>query len=460
MTFETTSAHGEGRDAASLRGLAGGGVFLPGDEGYDRARTTWALGVDLRPAAVAFPRTAAEVSAVVRAAAVAGLRVAPLGTGHNAHPLDDLGSTVLLRMNELTGLEVDADRRRIRAGAGEVWLPVVEAAGAHGLAAMHGSSPDTGVVGYTLNGGLSWYARSLGLAVNSVTAVEIVTGSGELTRVDADHEPDLFWALRGGNAANFGVVTALEFTAYPIETAYAGMLVFDVTHAHRVLERWVDWSSTAPDAVTTAYRHLSFPPIPEVPELFRGRSLAVVDGAVVADDAEAERIIAPLRELGPEVDTFARVPAATLPRLHMDPEQPTPGGGRSVSLGALPAAAVDRFVEVAGPDCGLAVVELRQLGGALARRPEGAGAVGALEGSFGLLAAGLTLPETAEATIASAERVVDAMAPWAHGLEYLNYHEVRIDPARAYDAATLTKLRQIHKDVDPTGQFVANHPLG
>ncbi|MEV0719610.1 FAD-binding protein, partial [Asanoa sp. NPDC050611] len=249
------------------KGLAGGGVYLPDDEGYEQARTTWALAVDIRPAAVVFPRTVDEVAAVVRAAARAGLRVAPLGTGHNAHPLEgvDLSRTVLMRMSELKGIEING--RTARVHAGDVWLPVVEKAAEQGLAALHGSSTDAGVVGYLLGGGLGWYARAHGLAANTVTAVELVTADGTIVRADAEHHPDLFWALRGGNAANFGVVTAIEFTLFPIETAYAGMMVWDIAEARRVLSAWAPWSVTAPEAATTCFRLLRFPPIPDVPEL-------------------------------------------------------------------------------------------------------------------------------------------------------------------------------------------------
>ncbi|GAB2808063.1 FAD-binding oxidoreductase [Actinoallomurus bryophytorum] len=453
---------GAGGDPSSLRGLAGGGIHLPGDDEYDRARTTWALAVDLRPAAVAFPHDVQEVAAVVRAAAAAGLRVAPLGSGHNAHAFGDLSGSVLMRMSGMTGVEIDPDARRARVQAGELWPTIVEEAARHGLAALHGSSPDTGVIGYSLGGGVSWYARSLGLAANSVTAVELVTADGSLVRADARHEPELFWAVRGGGGANFGVVTAIEFTLHPIETAYAGMLVWDLRDAHRVLSRWAPWAAEAPDAVTTSYRHLRFPPIPEIPEPFRGRDLVVIDGAVLADDAEAERFLAPLRELSPEIDTFGRVPAASLMRLHMDPEQPTPGGGRSSLLDEFPQAAVDRLVEVAGADSGSSLflgAELRQLGGALGRPHPGAGALAKLDGRYQLIAGGMMVGESAKQTIADCERVVDAMAPYSRGRQYLNFQEEPVDPSTGFDTSAWQELLRIRTAVDPDGLFQANHEI-
>src|SRR5207342_923450 len=137
------------------------------------------------------------------------------------------------------------------------------------------------------------------------------TAEGALVRADAQNEPELFWAVRGGGGS-FGVVTALEFRVYPIDTAYAGMLVWDRKDADRVLRAWARWALDAPDAVTTSFRILQLPPFEEIPAPVRGRQLAMIDGAVLGDDAAAEEILAGLRALEPEIDTFARVPSSSL----------------------------------------------------------------------------------------------------------------------------------------------------
>ena len=155
----------------------------------------------------------------------------------------------------------------------------------HGLAALHGSSPDVGIVGYSLGGGIGWYARKLGLAANSVTAVELVTADGELVRADATQNRDLFWALRGGGG-NFGVVTALEFHLYPIETAYAGCYLGP--HHGRAgaapLGRLGGRRPRRGDHLVPLPRP---PPLPAIPEPLRGRRLVVIDGAVLGCDAAA-----------------------------------------------------------------------------------------------------------------------------------------------------------------------------
>ena len=146
-----------------------------------------------------------------------GLRVAAQGTGHNARPLGSLEDTVLVKTARMRQVSIDPVARIARAEAGAVWHEVIETAAEHGLAALAGSSPDVGVVGYTIGGGISWLGRAYGLAANNVEAIELVTADGRLVRADACTEPDLFWALRGGGGS-FGVVTAIELRLFPIAT--------------------------------------------------------------------------------------------------------------------------------------------------------------------------------------------------------------------------------------------------
>lgn len=458
MTAELTlsDAHQQ-----TIRTLCGGAVHLPGDPGYDDARVPWSMTVDQRPAAVVYPACADEVAEVVRFAARAGLRVAPQGTGHNAGPLGPLDDVILLRTSAMTGVTIDPVARTARAEAGTLWQDVVEAASKHGFDALHGSSPDVGVVGYSLGGGLGWFGRQHGLQSNSVTAVEIVLADGSLVRADATHHTDLFWALRGGGG-NFGVVTAIEFKLYPIETAYAGMLIWDWSHARRVLSTWSAWAVDAPDLITTSFRIMQIPPLPFIPEPVRGRNIVMINGAALCYDEEAEAVLAPLRELQPEIDTFGRAPAVSLTRLHMDPEGPTAGVTRTVMLRELPAEAIDAFVAAAGPDSGSCLVsaELRQLGGAVGRIPRDAGALTHLEGQFQLFAAAMApTPEMAAAGHAHADRLVSQMQPWAARQQYLNFTERQVDASTGYDEHSWLRLRELPARFDPDGLFVANHRL-
>lgn len=449
--------------ADALRDLCGGQVHLPGDPGYDQHRVPWNFAVDQRPAAVAFPRTADEVSALVRRAAEAGLRVAAQSTGHNAGPLaaQGLDDVVVVRTSEMGSAVHDAERGIVRVGGGAVWEPAVEAAAEHGRAVLHGSSPDVGIAGYSLGGGMGWYARKLGLAANSLTAVELVLADGEQVRATAEENRELFWALRGGGGS-FGVVTAMEFRSYPIETAYAGLLLWDATHAEAVLRRWAAWSVSAPDEVTTAFRLLRLPAMPGVPEFLAGRETVVIDGAVLAADDRAREIVADLRALRPELDTFERVPATSLVRLHMDPEGGAPGVSDSTVLAHCPDAAVDAFLAEVGPgsESSVLMAELRQLGGALGRPHDGGGVLSQLDGQFVSFAGAIALtPEMAAQGHADAVRLSAALAPFSTGGQYLNFAENAVETRTAYRADAWRQLVGIRSAVDPHGLFVANHRL-
>jgi FAD/FMN-containing dehydrogenase len=254
-----------------LRGRLQGEYVTPRDSNWDEARLAWNLAVDQRPAAVAVPETAEDIVEIVRFARANGLRVAGQSTGHNAAPLAaGLEHTVLVKTHRMRAVEVDVDARIARAEAGALWMDVTGAATPHGLAALAGSSPDVGVAGYSLGGGISWMARRYGLATNSVVAIELVNHEGELVRADADQNADLFWALRGGGGS-FGIVTAIEMALYPVKELYAGWLIFPMERAGEVLNAWREWVDTVPDEVTSIGRLLQVPPLPDIPEPLRGR---------------------------------------------------------------------------------------------------------------------------------------------------------------------------------------------
>jgi FAD/FMN-containing dehydrogenase len=449
--------------ADAFRGLLDGRVHVPGDPGYDAARVAWNLAVDQRPAAVALPRTAAEVSTVVRLAAECGLRVAPQSTGHNAGPLaaQGLEDVVIVRTSEMSSAIADPSRGIVRVEGGTIWEPAVDAAAAHGRAVLHGSSPDVGIAGYSLGGGIGWYARKLGLATNSLTAVEIVVADGSVVRADAEQNAELFWAVRGGGG-NFGVVTALEFKMFDIQTAYAGFLMWDLKDIEPVLREWAAWAPGAPDEVTTSFRAMRLPEMPDLPDFLRGQQLVIIDGAVLGTDERGEELLAGLRALRPMMDTFARVPAKSLVRLHMDPEGGSPFASDSTMLGSFPDAAVDAFLAEAGPDAqtSLLMAELRQLGGALGRRHEGGGVLDRLDAQFLTFGGGIAAtPEMGARAHADAVRLSEALAPFTNGRQYSNFAENQVDTRSIYDADVWTQLTGIRSAVDPHGMFAANHRI-
>jgi len=439
-----------------------GKVVLPGDGRFDEARRAWNLAIDQRPAAVIFPASPAVVAAAVGWAAERGLRVAAQGTGHNAGPLGSLADTVLLRTERMRGVQIDPVARTARAEAGVVWLDVVEAAAQHGLATLAGSSPDVGVTGYTLGGGLSFLGRRYGLAANNVTAAEVVTADGRWVRTDREHEPDLFWALRGGGGS-FGVVTALEFRLFPHAEAYAGALWYPIERASEVLHAWGELTRGAvPDELTTIGRLLNFPPIPQIPEPVRGKSFVIVEAYHTGEPAHADELLAPLRALGPVNDTITTVPVPALSHLHMDPEQPAPGTGDGMMIDQLPAAAIDAFVQAAGPGAAfpLLSVEMRHLGGEFARPRPGNGALACLDAHYMLFAVSMTpVPELVAPVTAQVEMVKNALAPWGARQMYLNFAETQQPAAPFWTEQAHQRLRRIKANVDPDDMIRSNHPI-
>jgi len=459
----TSAPTGTTPQARAFQALLGGGlVLLPGHPGYERGRVPWNLAVDQRPAAVAVASSAADVVAVVRAASAAGLRVVPQAGGHNAGPLTGrMDDAVLLKLSGLTGVSVDPARRVVRVLGATPWADVVDAAAAHDLAVTHGSGPDVSVVGYTLGGGLSWYARAHGLTCNQVVAAEVVLADGTLHRVHAGNEPDLFWALRGGGG-NLGVVTALELALLPVSEVFAGVLLWEGSRAREVCRAWARWTRDLPETATTALRLLGSPRRPDAHRLFPGRQMVVVDGAVLGDPGAAARLIAPLRALRPSVDTFGPTPVQAVTRMHFDPELPTASVSGHTLLDSFDAAAADALVESAGPDAptSLLSAEVRHLGGALGRPHPGGGALDRIPGAYtAYVLAGASSAELQQQGRADAARAVEALRPWSRGRRFLNFTEQPTDPGAAFAPDALERLRAVRRQVDADGVFVANHPL-
>jgi FAD/FMN-containing dehydrogenase len=449
------------RDLETLRTATAGDVFAPGDHGYDEARRLWNLATDERPSVVVVAESAADVAHAVRFARSRGMRIAPQGTGHGSEPLEPLEGAMLLRTVRMRGVRVDPDARTARAEAGALWQDVTVPAGQQGLAALAGTSPNVGVTGYTLGGGMGWLARRYGLAANSVTTAEIVTPDGRLRRADADHEPDLFWAIRGGGGS-VGVVTALEMRLYPVRTLYAGALFFPVQRSAEVLNAWHAWTGTVPDEVTSLGRILRLPSVPEVPEPLRGRAFALVEAAYLGDRLTGAELIQPLRQLGPELDTFAAIPAPALSQLHMDPDQPAPGQGDGAFLADFPAAAIDALITVAGPDADspLASIEIRHLGGALARHDPGGGAQAKIDAKYMMFAAGFTpTPALAAEVRGHAQAVKDALTAWRAGYDYYNSEETPADASAVLPPASYQRLQKIKASYDPDQAIISAHPV-
>jgi hypothetical protein len=439
-----------------------GRVATPDDADWDEVRPGWNLAADLNPSALALVESADDVAATVRFAVDNGLRVAGQGTGHGAAPLAPLDETILIRTSGMRGIEVDPDTGTARVEAGARSFELGKAANEHGLSGMPGSSPDVGVVGFSLGGGLTWLGRRHGFACNRITAIELVTADGDQRTVDADNDPDLFWALRGGGGG-YAIVTALHIDLPQIPEIYAGALLFPAEVGVEAVRTYRDWAATVSDDVTSVVRFITPPPFPDVPEPLRGTPLLTIDGACIGTQEEGEAAFAPLREIGkPIMDTFGWMPSAELSHIHMDPENPVPGVGDGGVLSELSDEAIDAWVAVAGPgsESPLLMSEIRHLGGALARPAENGGALSMLDAPFAIYSVGVQIsPEMGEACRAHLAKIDDAMGPWEAEGSYFNFKEGPCDVDRILPADVCERLEQVKRAWDPDGRVVANHQV-
>jgi hypothetical protein len=448
-------------DLSGIRAQLDGELLAPGDKGWDGARQGFNLAVDPQPSLISVPQSEADVAATIRFAREAGLRVAAQGTAHNAGPLGSLEGSILLRTTAMKGVEVDAERRTARARAGAVWADLVPQASDQGLAALHGSAPGLGIVGYTIGGGVGWYSRRHGLACNRVESFEIVGADAEPRRVDAASDPDLFWAQRGGGGS-FGVVTSVEFGLLEIPEVYAGAMFFPFERAGEVLGAWRDWTAGVPEEMTSVGRLMQFPPVPDVPEPVRGKAFAILEVIYIGGEASGKELTSPLSELGPVMNSLAAVPPAGIADLHMDPPGPVSGITGHLLLEDLGDQALNELLRVAGPGSGskLTSVEVRHGGGALSRPDQDAGALAQLPGSFNLFAVGSTMdPAAAAPTRDRLDQLNAAMTPFEAG-RYMSFCEEPTDFEVAFSAEACDRLRAVKSKHDPDGLFHANQELG
>ena len=442
--------------ASSLRGE----LALPGDPTYARLTTPFNASVVQRPLAVVAAADAYDVAQAVRLAARHGLRVAVQCTGHGAaSSLDDVLLVHTGAMDECTVHEGDGQAAGwARVGAGVRWRAVVDAAAPLGLTPLAGSSSGVGVVGYTTGGGLGPLARTFGLASDRVRAFDVVTGGGALVRSTPTEHPDLFWALRGGRGAA-GIVTAVEFDLVALTSVYGGALHFAGDDAAALLHRWRAWAQELPLTATTSIALRQLPPLPRVPPALAGRLTVAVRLVSTAEHSTAARLADPLLEVAtPVLGGIGPLPVTALDSVHQDPPSPVPSQDRATLLRTLTADTLDGLLAVAGPGAGspLAIVELRQLGGQVARRPEHDSAVCGRSAPYLLNTIGMRTPQTEQAVTAAQTRVMDAVAPWSAGLSLPTFGG---GGPQAYDARTLDRLRAVVVSRDPGRVLVDADPL-
>ena len=457
---EVTSLAGEAVQALARR--VTGPVLTPRDEQYDVERAGSQTARSHRPAILVGATGAADVQQAVEFAGRHGLAVAVQGTGHALAAVAAEGG-VLINTSRMTGVRVNAQARTAWVEAGVRWNQVIQEAAPAGLTPLAGSAPGVGAVSYTLGGGLGLLSRRYGYAADHVRSIDVVTADGRLRQVTATSNPDLFWALRGGRD-NFGVVTGIEIDLMPVPTLYGGGLFFDFASAREVFATYVRWSAGMPDEMTSSVAVIAFPDASVLPPPLRGRHVVHVRVAYSADDLSAgKELVAPLRALNPFNDTVRELPCTEVGTIHNDP--PVPGAFESVTalLGELDADAVGAVLDLVGPHAPVPhVVELRHLGGRLARPADVANAVGNRDAQYLLnVVSRLERADITDIRPAHA-RLLEAIAPWSTGgraLTFLNGERDTRHVRSAYDPEDWRRLTEIKAVYDPRNIFRLNHNI-
>jgi FAD/FMN-containing dehydrogenase len=449
-----------------LHGLAGalrGTLLVPGDAGYDEARTIWNGEVDLRPPAIARCAGAGDVAAVVRFAAERGLPVAVRGGGHGVvgHALCEDG--IVADLSGLRRVHVDPGRRIAHVGGGALWADVDGATQAHGLATTGAITSRTGVGGLTLGGGLGHLMRRCGLAVDNLVDADVVTADGHAVRVDATRDSELLWALRGGGG-NFGAVTRFGLRLHEVgPTVLAGMVIHPLDAAPALLAHYRDVVGAAPDELGTVVNLRLCPPVPTVPARLHGAPVAAM---VVCwtGDPDGARCVRALRAFGrPVLDTVTTRPYAELQR--MSDATVRPGNHyywRAAEIDRLTdevvAILVEHAARITSP---ISAMPIFHLGGAVGRVAADATAYGSRAARHNVeIFAGWPPGDDRERHVAWVRGLGDALAPYTTG-RYVNWlsDEGEQGVREAYGPDGMRRLAAVKRRVDPHNLYRHNHNI-
>jgi FAD/FMN-containing dehydrogenase len=453
MISKTSTAFDE------LRVRLGGAVYEPGTPEYADACTLFNSMIDRRPAVVARCAAPDEVIAALAFAREQGLELAVRAGGHSVAGLSLIDDGLVIDVRGMKQIDVDAERRVARVGAGVTWAELDRATHAHGLATTGGRVSSTGVAGLTLGGGSGWLERKHGLACDNLLAVELVTANGELVRASEDQHPDLFWALRGGGG-NFGVATAFEIRLHPLESeVLAGLALYPAEQGRELLALYRDVMRDAPVELSLAFLYLTAPAEPDIPEHLHGRLAVAIAGMYAGPVEEGEEALHAIRAFGPpEVDFFAPMPYPEFQCMIDDP----PGYRNywtAEHLADMPDTAIDAIAgrsEELPP--GPAQLFIVSWGGAVARVSEDDSPLAGRDARF--VVHPFALWEDAaddERMIAWARAFRDDLRAYATGDVYLNFigdegqARVRAGYGRSYE-----RLARVKAEWDPENVFRAS----
>ena len=443
----------------ALRDVLSGQVIAPDDAAYDQARTIFYGGFDQRPAVIVRPTDASDVAQVVSIARDTGLELAVRSGGHSVAGHSTTDGGVVLDLADLHALEIDPTQRTAWAQTGLTAGAYTTAAGAHGLATGFGDTGSVGIGGITLGGGIGYLVRKHGLTIDSLLAAEVVTADGRLLRVDAETHPELFWAVRGGGG-NFGVATRFKFRLHPLDQIVGGMLLLPATSD--TIAGFVAEAEAAPEELSTIANVMPAPPLPFLPAEHHGRLVIMATLAYAGDLQAGQRAVAPFRALAkPIADLVRPIP---YPEIYPPEEEgfhPT-AASRTMLVDAVDRDATAAILEhLEASTAPIRVVQLRVLGGAMARVPAEATAFAHRASRLMVnVAAVYGRPEEAEVHQAWVDRFAAALRDGG-ARAYVNFLGDE-GPARvreAYPGSTWDRLAAIKGRYDPTNLFHRNQNI-
>jgi hypothetical protein len=445
---------------ADLRTRVAGAVLTERDPNYAEHCAAWNLVFQHHPAVLVVAESPIDIVEAVRFARAGGFRVAVQATGHG--PARTADGAVMIVTSKLTTVTIDPSARTAKVAAGAKWGAVLAPAQEHGLAPLLGSTTDVGAIGYTLGGGMGWLARRYGLASDSVRSFEIVTPEGELVRASSGENAELFWALKGGGAGTFGVVTSMEIDLFPVDTVYAGNLLYPIEMAAEVVARWRNWVAGMDDRLTSSVVLMNFPPLEIVPEPIRGQSFVMVRGCWSGDLLDGEALINGWRSWRePVLDMFGPMPFSMADTISNDPVDPMPAMVTTEWFDTIPQQVIDTLVGAAVPQPGqmplLLMAEIRHAGGAVRANAVHAANDTGRSGEFLLEMVGLALTADMGAALhAHLQATRAALAPFVNGATYLNFTEGlerQERTASAYSQAHLRRLQAVKDAMDSADRF-------
>jgi FAD/FMN-containing dehydrogenase len=430
-----------------------GDLIRPAHDDYDAARKVQNRAVDRHPQLILRAADAADVIRGVTFAREHDLPLAIRSGGHSIAGHGTIERGLVIDLGRMQGLSIDPETRTAWAQPGVRWGTYAQQADVFALATTSGDTSSVGVGGLTLGGGIGWMVRKYGLTIDNLVSAELVTADGRLLRVTADEHPDLFWAVRGGGG-NFGVATAFQLRLHRAGLILGGALVFPAER--NVLRGWADYAITAPDELTSMAYVMAAPPAPFIPAEWVGERVVIVALCYVGDIATGQRVVEPLRKLGaPIVDITGRMPYPALFQLSEEATHPQPFGVRNGFLDSVPDAMLDRLLEyVQELPTARGLVQLRALGGAMARVPAEATAFAHRDKAY------MVTVEGNHEESSAPERLWQDVSAYTRGV-YVNFlgDEGQERVRAAYAPATYERLLAVKRHYDPTNLFRANQNI-